>query len=110
MLREAFKRAVNTLPTDLPEPSPPQQCNLGGTASLVLADSSQVRYGPCTKPVAIQRALNVLFAVLNNASVNREVIVPDVVGDSVPKGWVLVATAGLAPAIKPADVPMSRGS
>ena len=73
----------------------------------MLADGSQMRYGPCTKPVAIQRALNVLFAALNKASVNREVVVPDVVGDSVPKGWVLVATAGLAPTISPAAARMS---
>ena len=68
--------ATNLLARYLPPSSEHQECGLGGTAVLTLNDGSTRRYGPCTKPVAIQRAMNMLYATVQTDA--ALISVPDV--------------------------------
>ncbi len=57
LTRADSDRAVFALlPAELPSPLPqPEECRFGNYTTLVLSDSSSVRYGPCARPEAIDR-------------------------------------------------------
>ncbi len=102
----AFAALVRALPEVLPPSSVNQECGVGGTVVFRRTDGSSRHYGPCTKPVAIQRALNVFYDAVGPVPKARSVVVPDVVGKLVPGAWVALAVRHLAPDV-PRSVPMT---
>jgi len=103
----ALDAAGRVWPARLPPSSGHQECiggGGGGTVVLTLNDGSTRRYGPCTKPVAVQRGLNVFYEFLEGPT--PEPVVPDVVGDLVPGAWAAVAARRLLPDLPP-DAPMT---